>query len=1618
MDGLEGEQLQEIGRDLTAMYAASRTIPLRIGIVRAGALQIAGPFATRAKLQAALQEMRGMLNEPATATPASPATVTAPATLSPIEFLVANAAQMGGDWSTLYLTGNLGLRDPITDDFESAGVIRAMAKQRVRVFAVTSDSESVTWRNIAAATGGAVLNQLTAAAGAGNSFLEVGWDAGSLPHGFRLYKARIVDGAGAKLAELPEIVASADPLPATASYLELRKTAADAAAKAATLNGLDKDGAAAIRELLGKAFAINARDEQALRTAAALYERLSDFTTAATLYEELTEAAPLDGMAFVSLGKCEFHNNRPDPAERALLKGRELGAAASAGSEELARIHLGRGDRKGSLPYLAEALAGSAQRQDLWFLQAEAAGAAGNRELTIQSYERGIALGGDTVKERSALIAVYIAAGAREKALAHVRAVTSNPPADAQLRAVFAGYLETLHQPDEALGAWRKVIEIDRANEGAFYHTARLLLNKADARGALDATAAALDAGAASARIYLARGDALLALNDVYQRRAVLREGAQRFPDPELLRTSAELEDQFLGGAPGAWRALVESIEKVPATPGAAPSAAPDAVAYSIKDALRRGMSAAVRDNDTAHVEWFSKRLVDAGETAFVSALTRPSSERREFLIVPGGGDALAFVVRGKEKQSPDRFLAEYCRTIAEHVLREGPADWKRTAASLDNYFRTLSELEPLGTRKGDNLEIMLSMRDKQAKKLTEKVLDILAIKLKSSHGETTVEQSSGESKAKQHEIVAAMAVDEIGIADALSKGNAFPLEIPFEKTPVYPSESMWRDAFYSKDKFYGGFVEAAVRYPKMAELYAALSILDRPTIELLTQAIPLNVMAEKHADLLFRTSSAFAVRNGRVVVPGGSAAEGVWTSAVGVSPRSPADFFRALVDKDNGRLLSFYAMISDLDPERARFFTLNSSRTSQFYKAFLESPEAQSNARLTRESGFGEFMHMVPLDAEGHVDFPGSPEVWMVAQGNSKSDSHTANLLKKVGRTAAPDEEDLVLLRMARTHYQNNGKRTELDNFLAVVRIDEHRPEPLDEPSALMLAQNYGAFASLYPYFTTLTGLDREAFRSLFTLFERLDERHTVDTNIVLGQVHALLQLLSFEQRRGQIGGRTAAKLLSDLCVRFLGAATPAGYTLASANTVGALTAALPASISPTGATIDEKMKRSLLGSTENASYDLRRKEFDRVLEMQKAPKIDTLLRLQTAAAALTAGKPPEPEIDRIDRALGEIAAIEITKATKVKGKEKDLLESYEPAAARKVLAEMRKTAARKKPSSGEFNKLADSLMAEINPQYTLALSGLVYAWYLRPQDLVVSDDVLLLRKHEYFDFNTPIKEPIAPESEFHAQQEDQGSFFLGGFAQFAAASGHAAAAGMKAGKGVGASDVAAQISSVRDTSWDLLRQADVRTLALRVQVAREWVVGAATDPALSESLSRNTLGLLSAARRAELFNAIEGRRWNKVWPAMTLSDLYALGTRYATEYSHDPWQSAAVTALRVSNLKNTDANVNLLGPVAGSLLGCDHPHLRVMPPYEHYENHLFPVDMAERTAEFKVYLAYAADGIGVDPSSLGIIAEPLAAETLGRVQMTDLNDWRSLTVAFAEIGPNAVQSAFEKNQ
>jgi len=87
-----------------------------------------------------------------------------------------------------------------------------------------------------------------------------------------------------------------------------------------------------------------------------------------------------------------------------------------------------------------------------------------------------------------------------------------------------------------------------------------------------------------------------------------------------------------------------------------------------------------------------------------------------------------------------------------------------------------------------------------------------------------------------------------------------------------------------------------------------------------------------------------------RVLVPGGAAAEPIWEAIVEVKVTRPADFIRALLARDSGRLAWFYDTVGTMTPERitaafgAAPVELQIEQARAFYNAFRAS---DSNWRL-----------------------------------------------------------------------------------------------------------------------------------------------------------------------------------------------------------------------------------------------------------------------------------------------------------------------------------------------------------------------------------------------------------------------------------------------------------------------------------------------------------------------------------------------------------------------------------------------------------------------------------------------------------------------------------------------
>jgi hypothetical protein len=199
---------------------------------------------------------------------------------------------------------------------------------------------------------------------------------------------------------------------------------------------------------------------------------------------------------------------------------------------------------------------------------------------------------------------------------------------------------------------------------------------------------------------------------------------------------------------------------------------------------------------------------------------------------------------------------------------------------------------------------------------------------------------------------------------------------------------------------------------------------------------------------------------------------------------------------------------------------------------------------------------------------------------------------------------------------------------------------------------------------------------------------------------------------------GDQAARLFKYVSDQFNSSDSPSSYTVASLESVRAI---LEYCKPPDkNASADDRIRACLLGF--NVKPDSRRAvEFPRVLQLQKVPALESLLtifdrltRIKTQGSAA---------LNDIQKSAEKLPAVDLPKAIKAEGKDKESIMRYEPAPAQKLVAELTLKLSKKKPNPKDIEKISQEILAELQPQVALALAGQVYAYFLRPSDLVVSD-------------------------------------------------------------------------------------------------------------------------------------------------------------------------------------------------------------------------------------------------------------------------------------------------------
>jgi hypothetical protein len=189
-----------------------------------------------------------------------------------------------------------------------------------------------------------------------------------------------------------------------------------------------------------------------------------------------------------------------------------------------------------------------------------------------------------------------------------------------------------------------------------------------------------------------------------------------------------------------------------------------------------------------------------------------------------------------------------------------------------------------------------------------------------------------------------------------------------------------------------------------------------------------------------------------------------------------------------------------------------------------------------------------LPLDAQGHIDFPGGPDVWRVSRAAANGSRPVGSLRQP---SSAAEEDEILLPLLAARHNRNTQQSPLVEAFLGLVRLQRHRHQPMDEPLAALLLQKHSQYQHLFPYLASLPELTISEIALLFEAAKHLEGLDSSQLNLAVGEFHSLIQFLIVLSGNNALRDGDAARLFAELCRGFWHAKTDADFAAHSCEMV-----------------------------------------------------------------------------------------------------------------------------------------------------------------------------------------------------------------------------------------------------------------------------------------------------------------------------------------------------------------------------------------------------------------------------------------------------------------------------------
>ena len=858
-----------------------------------------------------------------------------------------------------------------------------------------------------------------------------------------------------------------------------------------------------------------------------------------------------------------------------------------------------------------------------------------------------------------------------------------------------------------------------------------------------------------------------------------------------------------------------------------------------VNQALQRGVEVALRDSETEVLPQIRQAL----ETGDARVQQASAARIEGNTILPGGIGGIAAAADIRPDVPAQSFVLQFAEALLRQEQDSKPV-FQNFVDLLHTYFETLDKLQKRMAVSPQGLDAVLDT-SKQSYDKTEEILRLLGWKINHVRDRFVLEVGTAPEDAKRQSFSSGFGIDLLALKQAMENGRPFSLHIPYESVPIAVDEAFWIEKVMGEKRSPGGLVAALVDHLPAVRLYVAMASISAETRQQLIRNNSPEKLAKRYSELLTFYGSSLSLTAGQVALPGGNSASAAWEKLVGVSPARSDAFLNALLDKDSGKALAYFHTLFNLPVENQRFFTRTPQRLSAFYRVFpfSEKEILEQHKIIRRNTHFFDLMRELPLDSDGNIVFPGSDQIWMVAKGSSNSDQ-IEKLLKRARKALAPDMEDEILLKMLDKNYDvDNVQHNESENFIAIVRMDKHRSEPMDETSALILTQNYPRYNSLFPYLSSLPSLNSDQLLKFFKAAKAIEAVNDKWLDTATGDFHDIVSLLTILVESRSIKDGDAVATLSSFCDAMAAARERRDFTKSTFDALQQLTSF----ISNAGSSVDNKLLAALSGDSSETSFgfggntwtvnraEWQQKSIATALKAQTATPLQILLNLYNAARQLEKGvSGPEQNIPILEADSPKLLEVSARPEDQLADNDKERLIQGRPKEIAELVSKLKKESLRKNSAKSLAN-IAQDYIEELTPYLKVSLTAWTYAYYASPDDLIMVEDRYFVRRHVFYSRSD---KKVWRDTEVQNFKANSGLNLTGGLAQIAIAAGQWGQNKVDASRSIHADGqfglaARAQLAAFRAIPWKNLNSETIHLAALELRTEKRfWFRQAGTSP------------------------------------------------------------------------------------------------------------------------------------------------------------------------------------------